>query len=485
MTPTDVTLSLISHTNVGKTTLARTLLRQDVGEVLDQAHVTEVAERFLLIDADTHRLLLWDTPGLGNSARLMKLLRRQREPLGWLWHQVWDRVVDRPLFCSQRAVDNVRREADVVLYLVNASEDPEGAGYVGLELELLSWTERPVLVLLNQTGANQRGVEARWRGLADQWPVVRGVMSLDAYVRCWVEEDALLRRVAELLEGDKRRVMETLAGAWAARNLGVFQGSIGRLADYVAEAAEDRETAGVARGDDESLVQRSWREVLRLTPVDRRRAMQALNRRLDRATARLMDELIAAHGLEGASAARIEQRVQDFQIRGSTIPLDERTGALAGAVVSGAISGLAADILSGGMTLGGGMIAGGILGALGGAAIGRGYRLVGGDERPTVSWSTDFLNRLVEQSILRYLAVAHFGRGRGEYRDVEHPAHWGAAVERALDRRLASFERLWSRAQGEPGSDGSPLREDLRRSLEQTLAEVLRETYPNASRLLG
>ena len=34
---TTVTLSLVSHTNVGKTTVARTLLRRDVGEVLDQA----------------------------------------------------------------------------------------------------------------------------------------------------------------------------------------------------------------------------------------------------------------------------------------------------------------------------------------------------------------------------------------------------------------------------------------------------------------
>ena len=32
-----VSLSLISHTNVGKTTLARTLLRRDVGEVRDFA----------------------------------------------------------------------------------------------------------------------------------------------------------------------------------------------------------------------------------------------------------------------------------------------------------------------------------------------------------------------------------------------------------------------------------------------------------------
>ena len=42
--PSDaITLSLISHTNVGKTTLARTLLRRDVGDALDQEHVTDVA----------------------------------------------------------------------------------------------------------------------------------------------------------------------------------------------------------------------------------------------------------------------------------------------------------------------------------------------------------------------------------------------------------------------------------------------------------
>ena len=36
-----ITLGLVSHTNVGKTTLARTLLRRDVGEVRDEAHVTD------------------------------------------------------------------------------------------------------------------------------------------------------------------------------------------------------------------------------------------------------------------------------------------------------------------------------------------------------------------------------------------------------------------------------------------------------------
>ena len=62
----DVTLSLVSHTNVGKTTLARTLLRRDVGTVLDAPHVTEVSEAHELIAVDGARLQLWDTPGFGD-----------------------------------------------------------------------------------------------------------------------------------------------------------------------------------------------------------------------------------------------------------------------------------------------------------------------------------------------------------------------------------------------------------------------------------
>ena len=473
-----VTFSLISHTNVGKTTLARTLLRRDVGEVLDQAHVTETAESYTLIEVGGDRLLLWDTPGFGDSARLMKLLRRQREPLGWLLHQVWDRVADRPLFCSQRAARNARDEADLVLYLVNATEDPIDAGYVSLELELLTWMARPVILLLNQVGARDRGAGARWREFVNSWPIVRDVLSLDAFTRCWVEEDVLFRRAAKLLEDDKRQAMEELARAWSERNLAVFRSSVERMAGYLADTAVDREAPGPV-GDDaeEPGALRSIREALKFTSLDKRRAMKALNRRLDRATAALMDRLIAEHGLEGSSALKIEQRVQDFQIKGDGVPLNERSGALAGAVVSGALSGLAADALSGGLTLGGGLIAGGILGALGGAAIGRGYRLVGGGERPSVRWAPEFLDQLCEQVLLRYLAVAHFGRGRGEYSDLEHPAHWSPAVEQALAPHRAALQRIWSRAQEESPANDQPIRTGLAKILQETLQTTLNQAY--------
>ncbi len=97
-------------------------------------------------------LILWDSPGFGDSARLAKRLAQQGNPIGWFLSQVWDRFRDRAFWLSQQAVANVRDQADVVLYLVNASEAPEDAGYLAPEMAVLEWIGKPVIVLLNQTG---------------------------------------------------------------------------------------------------------------------------------------------------------------------------------------------------------------------------------------------------------------------------------------------------------------------------------------------
>ncbi|HRD91457.1 MAG TPA: GTPase domain-containing protein, partial [Accumulibacter sp.] len=197
-----IALSLISHTNAGKTTLARTLLGRDVGEVRDAAHVTTESTPYPLIDtAEGDTLLLWDTPGFGDSARLARRLAQQGNPIGWFLSQIWDRFRDQPFHLSQQAVRNVRDEADVVLYLVNAAEAPADAGYLAPELDVLAWIGRPVVVLLNQTGpprphtAEQADVQ-RWREALGERAFVRDVLTLDAFARCWVQEIVLLRTLA-------------------------------------------------------------------------------------------------------------------------------------------------------------------------------------------------------------------------------------------------------------------------------------------------
>ena len=73
---------------------------------------------------------------------------------------------------------------------------------------------------------------------------------------------------------------------------------------------------------------------------------------------------------------------------------------------------MAADIAAGGLTFGGGMVAGGITGALGASGLAHGYNLIKG-KTPSIRWSAEFYEGLVRSALLRYLAVAHFGRGRG------------------------------------------------------------------------
>ena len=92
-----IDLSLISHTNIGKTTLARTLLRREVGDIRDSAHVTDAATAYTLIDSPAgDTLRLWDTPGFGDSARLLRRLEKGANPIGWFLTQAWDRYTDRP-----------------------------------------------------------------------------------------------------------------------------------------------------------------------------------------------------------------------------------------------------------------------------------------------------------------------------------------------------------------------------------------------------
>ena len=93
-----INLSLISHTNVGKTTLARTLLRKDVGQVFNQAHVTDLAEKFPLIQTGDGAVVnLWDTPGFGDSTRLLKRLKQSEQSFLKFLTGIWDRIANRSL----------------------------------------------------------------------------------------------------------------------------------------------------------------------------------------------------------------------------------------------------------------------------------------------------------------------------------------------------------------------------------------------------
>jgi hypothetical protein len=469
--PRQLVLSLISHTNVGKTTLARTLLRRDVGEVLDQAHVTDATEPFVLHENERgERVVLTDNPGFGDSVRLLARLRGLPDPLAWLVGQVWDRFRDRPLFCSQQAVRHLREEADVVLYLVNASEEPEEAGYLAPELELLAWVGRPALLLLNQTGppesaARREQEVARWRSFAASRPAVRDVVPLDAFTRCWVQEGLLFERVRPLAPDDRRDLLDALLARWRREQLGVLEASLAALGGLLADAAADAERIAPGGGR---------REL--------RRAADALAGRLGGAVAAANERLIALHGLLGEAAEALRVELGDVAAPGPGAPAWQRS--VWGGLVGGALGGLAADLATGGLSLGGGALVGAILGAAGGRGLALGMELLRGGEAPRAAWSAPFLERLATDTLLRYLAVAHFGRGAGGFRVSEHPALFREAALRALEPRRAELGAALAEARGPAPEARAAGAARLAALLAGAVRAVLAELYPDAAAFL-
>ena len=164
--PQKINLSLVSHTNVGKTTLARTLLGRDIGEVGDRSHVTIEPEDYVLLRApDDSELILWDTPGFGDSVRLAERLKARSNPIGWFTSEIWDRLTDKSLWLNQQAIKHVRDKSLVILYLVNASESPEAVPYVKAEMDILAWVNKPVIVLLNGRSSSAGRRKSRSRTL--------------------------------------------------------------------------------------------------------------------------------------------------------------------------------------------------------------------------------------------------------------------------------------------------------------------------------
>lgn len=459
----DVRLVLISHTNVGKTSLARTLLRRDVGEIIDAAHTTLENQQHVLAEApDGDRLILWDTPGFGNSARLRERLEKHDAPLGWFLSQVWDRFTDQSLWCSQQAMAAVRDEGDLVLYLVNASEDPEFASYIGTELDILAWLEVPVLVLLNQLPPNGRRadrdrMEKAWRTALDRQPV-RDVLALDAFERCWIDESRLLVRAAELLAPTQGAALQRLLPHWQATQLDRFDAALDVLADTWAAIAIDREP--LSRGQSNR--------------IGRAAGLKRLAGRLEQRIRELEARLVAIEGLEGESARRVEGALTATRDHGDRPT--PGSGAAGGALV-GAGAGAALDLLFAGLTFG-------VFTALGAslsAAAGWSWCWQAVDRR-TLGWSSAFVADLAIELVSRYLAVIHHGRARGRY-DGSALDSWrvpAAAAVAALPAAVGRVTALVDRTR----IDADEARRQAMTTMHTLVTRVLLDDYPEARWIL-
>ena len=88
---------------------------------------------------------------------------------------------------------------------------------------------------------------------------------------------------------------------------------------------------------------------------------------------------------------------------------------------------------------------------------------------------------MVEAALLRYLAVAHFGRGRGDWKQGDAPKHWRSLVQEALAPQRGAWTAQWQqRGQTDNAPPAVLVPTEMQPLLRQATLAVLARLYPNA-----
>ncbi|WP_435606623.1 GTPase/DUF3482 domain-containing protein [Pseudomonas knackmussii] len=342
-------LAVVGHTNVGKTSLLRTLTRDvGFGEVSHRPSTTRHVEGARLSVDGQALLELYDTPGLEDAIALRDYLDALERPGERLdgpekLRRFLDGSEARGRFEQEAKVLRQLLASDAGLYVIDARE-PVLAKYRD-ELAVLAGCARPLLPVLNFVAANEHREE--------QWREALSRLGLHALVR--------FDSVAPPLDGE-RRLYESLALL-----LEKSRPQLERLIDdHEAQAAARRE-AGARLIAELLLDVAACRD---LVPGDAEAISQATEALRDRVRKR--EEACVQALLRLYAFRKDDARAADLPL------LDGRWGddlfnpetlrqlgvRLGGGVAAGAAAGAGIDLLVGGLTLG----AATALGALAGGA---------------------------------------------------------------------------------------------------------------------
>jgi hypothetical protein len=383
-------IAVVGHSNVGKTSLLRTLARDaEFGEVADRPGTTRRVQGIALLVDGRPSVEFLDTPGLEDSISLLELLDAHRP----------DRRLDGPaqigeFLVSQDASGRFAPEAAALravlachaaIYVIDA-RDRVLARHRD-ELAILARCGRPVVPVLNfvalpqeaagpersngslspRHAAEQPARTAEWRELLARVNL-HAVVEFDAVVFDEAGEIRLFEKLQTLLD-PFREPLRALIEERRGRSRTLRRRASLQVADLLAEAAQLVES--VDRADARSGAAAEAR----------------LRDRLRRLEQRCTDSLLAIFGFDrhdviSGELPLVEGRwgIDLF----SKAALRRYGVGAGGGAAAGAATGVGVDLVLGGMTLGAAAALGAALGGVAGAFGLSGGRLVrkvrGGDE---------------------------------------------------------------------------------------------------------
>lgn len=164
-------ICVVGHTNVGKTSLLRTLLRDSqFGEVSPQPSTTIQVSAGNLV-WDEHQLALYDTPGLEDGIGLYEYLQQlnQREQVRHQGNALLTAFLKSPearhSFEQEAKVIRQLQRSDAALYVIDV-RDPVLPKFQD-ELAILSYSGKPILPILNFTASDNAYQQAWQQALSE------------------------------------------------------------------------------------------------------------------------------------------------------------------------------------------------------------------------------------------------------------------------------------------------------------------------------
>jgi GTPase SAR1 family protein len=359
MTTPPLKLAVVGHTNTGKTSLMRTLMRDvEFGEVSDRPAVTRDVEAAVLRAGDEIAVHLFDTPGLEDSIGLLERLETLRGDRRLDGLEVIKRFLDddesRHRFTQEAKVLRQLLDSDVALYVIDVRDRVLGKHRD--ELEILGMCARPVVPVLNFTAA-EGARTAEWREHLSRLNM-HAVAEFDTVVFDARHEQRLFEKMRTLLDAH-RPLLDQLIEDRRRRREAIISGSVRLLADLLIDAAA---------------------LTLHVPAHDRAKAEEAiesLKRQVRRREQRCVDELLALHRFRPGDAEEdalpIEEGAWGMDLF-SPEALKEFGVRAGGAAAAGAMVGLTLDVLLAGLSLGVGTAAGAAIGGLFGTGLTHGRR---------------------------------------------------------------------------------------------------------------
>ena len=340
-------LAVVGHTNTGKTSILRTLLR-DVyfGEVKNAPATTRHVEKAIISDSQTGQNLvaLYDTPGLEDATGLMDWLEDNTASRRDGIERLQQFLASEPAqndYSQEAKVIRQLLASDIAIYVVDAREPV--LGKYKDELTVLSWSAVPVMPVFNFSHDKDSQI-ADWqtmlarRNLHVSTRFDSVAFEFDDEMKLWQNLATMLIQPDMLNQLIARRTED-----WAT----LYEESNIKIAHFLLNVASFVET--IHEDDD---------------PLPTLTKMQEKVRQAERS---LQDDLLNLYKFYDNTVATTPLELTEYR----RDPFDSellasyglRTG---GGAAAGALIGLGIDAMSLGTTLGLGTAIGGLLGGVAG-----------------------------------------------------------------------------------------------------------------------